>query len=94
MRRSVAVRQGFFRRSRNLGFMGMTAPAHLGGAGAEYVSYTFALMEVVAADGALLTINWIQNSLILSGILKDGNPAQQERLLPRLIAGTTIGPLR
>ena len=74
-----------------LGLMGMTAPEELGGAGADVVSYALALMEIAAADGALSTIISIQNSLIVSGLIRDGSPAQRERFLPGLLAGRTIG---
>ena len=74
-----------------LGLMGMTAPEAAGGAGADFVSYALAIVEIAAADGALSTILSIQNSLIVSGLLKDGTPAQQARFLPDLIAGRMIG---
>jgi alkylation response protein AidB-like acyl-CoA dehydrogenase len=74
-----------------LGVMGMTAPEDFGGAGADYVSYALTLMEIAAADGALSTIVSIQNSLIVSSLLKDGTPAQQQRFLPELISGRMIG---
>ncbi|MFA5938896.1 MAG: acyl-CoA dehydrogenase family protein [Sinimarinibacterium sp.] len=74
-----------------LGLMGMTAPEDKGGAGADYVSYALALMEVAAADGALSTILSIQNSLIVSALLKDGSAEQQQRFLPALTDGRMIG---
>ena len=74
-----------------LGLMGMTAPEDQGGAGADYVSYALALMEVAAADGALSTILSIQNSLIVSALLKDGSAQQRQRFLPALTAGRMIG---
>ncbi|HBO94559.1 MAG TPA: acyl-CoA dehydrogenase [Gammaproteobacteria bacterium] len=74
-----------------LGLMGMTAPLQVGGAAADYVSYALALMEVAAADGALSTILSIQNSLIVSALLNDGDQAQRERFLPDLISGRMIG---
>ena len=80
-----------FERMAGLGLMGMTAPNRFGGADADYVSYALALIEIAAADGALSTIASIQNSLIVSSLLKDGTPAQQARFLPDLIAGRTIG---
>lgn len=73
------------------GLMGMVAPEEEGGAGADYVSYALVLIEIAAADGALSTILSIQNSLIISALLKDGTPAQKKRLLPELIDGKTIG---
>jgi alkylation response protein AidB-like acyl-CoA dehydrogenase len=74
-----------------LGLMGMTAAEEQGGAGADYVSYALALMEIAAADGALSTILSIQNSLIVSAILKDGSAEQQQRFLSKLIGGQMIG---
>nr|WP_249795039.1 acyl-CoA dehydrogenase family protein [Bradyrhizobium sp. Oc8] len=75
----------------SLGLMGMTAPEAAGGAGADYVSYALSLVEIAAADGALSTILSIQNSLVVSGLLKDGTPEQQARFLPSLISGRMIG---
>jgi len=80
-----------FRELAALGLMGMTAPEEVGGAGTDYVSYALALMEIAAADGALSTILSIQNSLIVSALLKDGSPAQQQRFLPDLINGNMLG---
>lgn len=74
-----------------LGLMGMTAPEDVGGAGADYVSYALALIEIAAADGALSTIVSIQNSLIVGGILRLGTQAQQEYFLPDLVSGKLIG---
>ena len=74
-----------------LGLMGMTAPEEKGGAGADYVSYALALMEIAAADAALSTILSIQNSLIVSAVLRSGSPQQQDRFLPDLIGGRAIG---
>ena len=80
-----------FRQLAHLGLMGMTAPEAYGGAGADFVSYALALMEIAAADGALSTIVSIQNSLIVSSLLKDGTVAQRDLFLPGLIDGTVIG---
>ena len=82
---------GLFEQLAALGLMGMTAPEEHGGAGADYVSYALALMEIAAADGALSTIVSIQNSLIVAALLKDGTAEQQARFLPDLIAGRMIG---
>lgn len=80
-----------FRQLGDLGLMGMTARADVGGAGTDYVSYALALIELAAADGALSTIVSIQNSIMVSGLLKDGSEAQQARWLPRLVSGDAIG---
>ena len=80
-----------FEQLAGLGLMGMTAPEEFGGASADYVSYALALMEIAAADGALSTILSIQNSLIISALLKSGNAQQQAAFLPDLISGKSIG---
>jgi alkylation response protein AidB-like acyl-CoA dehydrogenase len=74
-----------------LGLFGMTAPSAFGGSEMDYVSYALALIELAAGDGALSTIVSIQNSILVSGLLKDGSPEQQARWLPDLIAGKMIG---
>ena len=74
-----------------LGLMGMCAPEEHGGAGTDMVSYTLALIELAAADGAISTIVSIQNSLIVSALLRRGDAAQQARFLPDLLSGRAIG---
>ena len=75
----------------DLGLMGMMAPESVGGAGVDHVSFVLALIELAAADGALSTIVSVQNSLIVSALLKNGSDQQQSRFLPDLIAGRAIG---
>lgn len=74
-----------------LGLMGMVVPEEMGGTGADTVSYAVALIELAAADGPLSTIVSVQNSLVASGLVRSGNPAQRERFLPGLVSGKTIG---
>jgi alkylation response protein AidB-like acyl-CoA dehydrogenase len=74
-----------------LGLLAMTAPESHGGVGADSVSYALALMEIAAADGALSTIVSIQNSLIVSALVRTGTPDQQARFLPALTSGKMIG---
>ncbi len=74
-----------------LGLMGMTAPETFGGAGADYVSYALALIEISAGDGAISTIVSIQNSLIVSALVTLGTDEQKARFLPDLIGGRMIG---
>ena len=80
-----------FRDMAQLGMMGMIAPVEHGGAGLDAVSYSLALMELAAGDGALSTIVSIHNSLIVSALLAFGTEAQQHRFLPDLVAGNATG---
>lgn len=73
-----------------LGFMGMTAPAEWGGAGADDVAYALALEEIAAGDGAVSTIMSGHNSVGVMPILNFGNPAQKQKYLRGLTSGTTL----
>jgi alkylation response protein AidB-like acyl-CoA dehydrogenase len=86
-----AYPDGRFAELAELGLMGMTAPEEVGGAGADFVSYALALIELAAGDGALSTILSIQNSLIVAGLLQKGTEAQKARFLPDLVSGRMIG---
>ena len=89
--RSAGYPNGLFLELAGLGLFGMTAPEEFGGAAVDYVSYALALIEVAAADGALSTILSIQNSLLVSGILREGSEEQKARFLPELTGGRMIG---
>ena len=80
-----------FAEAAELGLMGMMAPEEHGGAATDFVAYALALIEIAAGDGAFSTIVSIQNSLMISGLLKHGTPEQKARFLPDLIGGRTIG---
>ena len=82
---------GLFEELAALGLMGMVVPEEMGGTGADTVSYAVALIELAAADGPLSTIVSVQNSLVASGLVRSGSPAQRERFLPGLVSGKTIG---
>lgn len=74
-----------------LGFLGMTVPEVLGGAGLDYVSYALALMEVAGGDGALSTLMSVQNAPVCAILAGEASPAQQARFLPALASGAMIG---
>jgi alkylation response protein AidB-like acyl-CoA dehydrogenase len=74
-----------------LGFLGMTVPEALGGAGLDYVSYALALIEIAAGDGGVSTLMSVNNAPVCAILVARGSPAQQERFLRPLAAGTTIG---
>ena len=74
-----------------LGFLGMTVPETLGGAGLDYVSYALALMEIAAGDGALSTLMSVNNAPVCAILVARGTPGQQQRWLRPLAAGEMIG---
>lgn len=74
-----------------LGFLGMTVPEELGGAGLDYVSYALALMEIAAGDGALSTLMSVNNAPVCAILTACGSPRQQQEYLRPLAAGRMIG---
>jgi alkylation response protein AidB-like acyl-CoA dehydrogenase len=74
-----------------LGFLGMTVPEALGGAGLDYVSYALALMEIAGGDGGISTIMSVNNAPVCAILVSRGTAAQQERFLRPLAAGQAIG---
>ena len=74
-----------------LGFLGMTVPEELGGAGLDYVSYALALIEIAAGDGALSTLMSVNNAPVCAILVAKGSRAQQEQFLRPLAGGEIIG---
>ena len=73
-----------------LGFMGMTVPTEWGGAGADNVAYSLALMEIAAGDGALATVVSGHNSVGVMPILSYGTEAQKKRWVRDLATGAKL----
>ncbi|GAC1702937.1 MAG: acyl-CoA dehydrogenase AcdA [Candidatus Limnocylindrales bacterium] len=74
-----------------LGFMGVSVPTELGGAGLDAVSYVLALEEInraCASTGVIMSVN---NSLVCDPLQRFGTPEQQERWLRPLATGEKLG---
>ena len=74
-----------------LGFLGMTVSPEFDGAGADYVSYALALMEVAAGDGAISTVMGVHNAPFNAILARFGSPEQKETLLRPAARGAFIG---
>lgn len=74
-----------------LGFLGMTVPDDLGGAGADYVSYALALIEVAASDGSVSTMMSVHNAPFCSVLQRFASPKQQKAWLEPAAQGAFIG---
>jgi len=86
----AAFPAGIFRELGALGFMGMTVPPEWGGAGADNVAYSLALMEIAAGDGALATVVSGHNSVGVMPILNYGTEAQKARYVRDLATGSML----
>lgn len=74
-----------------LGLMGMTTDPAWDGAGADYVSYALALMEVAAGDGGLSTIMSVNNAPMCAALSQQGSDAQKAEFLAPMARGEMIG---
>ena len=74
-----------------LGLFGMTVDPRWGGAGADYVSYALALIEVAAGDGAVSTVMSVQNAPVCAILSRFGSEAQKEQWLRPLAMGQLVG---
>ncbi len=86
------VPRKLLQRAASQGFLGALAPEEpYGGAGLDFVTYTF-LLEALAAEcsSTALTIH-VHNTLALRSVLAYGSDALKEALVPEMVAGERIG---
>jgi len=76
-----------------LGLHGITVPEEHGGAGLGYVAHCVAIEEISRASASVGLSYGAHSNLCINQILRNGNDEQRQRLLPGLIAGTTVGAL-
>ncbi|MDX1738641.1 MAG: acyl-CoA dehydrogenase family protein [Alphaproteobacteria bacterium] len=74
-----------------LGFLGMTISPDWDGAGADYVSYALALMEVAAGDGSVSTMLSVHNAPFLAILDRFATDSQKEKWLKPAARGEFIG---
>src|SRR5262250_2373807 len=88
--RRAAFPPGLFAELGALGLMGVTVPSEWGGSGADNVSYSLALQEIAAGDGALATVVSGHNSVGVMPILNYGSEAQKQRYVRDLASGRKL----
>lgn len=74
-----------------LGYFGIQAPASLGGAGLDALSYTVIIEEVSRVSAAIGLCLSVHNSVALYPILAFGSLDQHQRWVPALAQGKKIG---
>lgn len=89
--REKAIEPEVFKCLGELGFLGMTVAPDHDGAGADYVSYALALMEVAAGDGAVSTVMSVHNAPFNAILQRYGSQAQKEEVLRPAARGAFIG---
>ncbi|WP_209427845.1 acyl-CoA dehydrogenase family protein [Pararhodobacter sp. SW119] len=89
--RTGEIEPGILREMGDLGFLGMTVDPEHDGAGADYVSYALALIEVAAGDGAISTVMSVHNAPFNAILSRFGSPEQKEAVLRPAARGEFIG---
>ncbi|TCT03994.1 acyl-CoA dehydrogenase family protein [Aquabacter spiritensis] len=89
--REKRIEPEVFRSLAELGFMGMTVAPEHDGAGADYVSYALALIEVAAGDGAVSTVMSVHNAPFNAILERYGTPDQKAQVLRPAARGNFIG---
>ncbi|PNI94319.1 IVD isoform 5, partial [Pan troglodytes] len=77
----------------NLGVLGITAPVQYGGSGLGYLEHVLVMEEISRASGAVGLSYGAHSNLCINQLVRNGNEAQKEKYLPKLISGEYIGAL-
>src|ERR1700723_907705 len=76
-----------------LGLLGMTVSPDYGGAGLGYVAHTVAMEEISRASAAVGLSYGAHSNLCVNQLALNGDDAQKQRYLPKLISGEHVGAL-
>ncbi len=76
-----------------LGLLGITVEEELGGSGLGYLEHTIAMEEISRASASVGLSYGAHSNLCVNQIRRNGNDAQKQKYLPKLISGENVGAL-
>lgn len=76
-----------------MGLLGVTVDEQFGGSGMGYLAHTIAMEEVSRASAGIGLSYGAHSNLCVNQIARNGNEAQKEKYLPKLVSGEHIGAL-
>ncbi|MBI1365383.1 MAG: isovaleryl-CoA dehydrogenase [Alphaproteobacteria bacterium] len=76
-----------------MGLLGVTADEEYGGAGLGYLAHCVVMEEISRGSGAVGLSYGAHSNLCVNQINLNGNKAQKEKYLPKLISGEHLGAL-
>lgn len=88
-----ADQRKFWRKLGDMGLLGITAPEEFGGSALKYTEHVIAMEELSRASGSIALSYGAHSNLCVNQIVRNGNQAQKEKYLPKLISGEHIGAL-
>ncbi len=77
----------------DLGVLGMTASEDYGGVAMGYLAHMVAMEEISRASASVALSYGAHSNLCINQIHRNGNAAQKQKYLPKLISGDWIGAL-
>ncbi|MCG7533413.1 isovaleryl-CoA dehydrogenase [Pseudoalteromonas sp. OOF1S-7] len=77
----------------DMGLLGITVPEEFGGANMGYLEHVIAIEEISRASASIGLSYGAHSNLCVNQINRNGNQAQKEKYLPKLVSGEHIGAL-
>ncbi|MCE9780008.1 isovaleryl-CoA dehydrogenase [Shewanella algae] len=77
----------------DMGLLGITVPEEFGGANMGYLAHVVAMEEISRASASIGLSYGAHSNLCVNQINRNGNKAQKEKYLPKLVSGEHIGAL-
>jgi isovaleryl-CoA dehydrogenase len=75
------------------GLLGVTVPERWGGADLGYLAHIVVMEEISRASGSVGLSYGAHSNLCMNQLVLNGNDAQRDRYLPRLVSGEHVGAL-
>jgi isovaleryl-CoA dehydrogenase len=75
------------------GLLGITVPERWGGANLGYLAHIVVMEEVSRASGSVGLSYGAHSNLCMNQLVLNGNDAQRDRYLPKLVSGEHVGAL-
>ena len=77
----------------DMGLLGVTVSEQYGGSDMGYLAHTVAMEEISRASAGIGLSYGAHSNLCVNQIFRNGNDAQREKYLPKLVSGEHIGAL-
>lgn len=82
-----------WRKMGEVGLLGVTVSEEYGGAGMGYLEHVLAMEELSRASASVALSYGAHSNLCVNQIFRNGNEAQKQKYLPKLISGEHVGAL-